>query len=357
MPELLTRYKEVLEQNGWTADSFQEKAIDELQRLLTDLKAKKTFWLFSKNKDVKGVYLFGGVGRGKSMLMDLFFEEASKNLKKRRVHFHEFMIETHDWLHQHRGEGMEDLLPRYAVHVANQTKLLCFDEFHITDVADAMILGRLFTELFERGVVVVSTSNWMPDNLYEGGLQRDRFLPFIALLKEKMAVIHLDSDTDYRTISDSDQDVYYFHPLNLETTNKVQKLFSELTNNTQKTQDIIEVKGRQILIESVEDVAFSSFSDLCEKPYGAEDYIALAQKYDTVFLTDIPRLGYDRRNEAKRLILLIDCLYEAKCRLIISAETNIEKLYRGSDHSFEFERTISRLMEMQSSAYHDERQG
>ena len=360
MPNLQKKYKEVLAVNQWQADDFQQRAVSALQNLLYNLKPFKKFWPFGKTPDVKGVYLYGGVGRGKSMLMDLFFDEAVKiQPQSRRVHFHEFMIETHDWLHAHRGEGMDDLLPRYAAHVSNHVKLLCFDEFHVTDVADAMILGRLFTELFGCGLVVVATSNWVPDDLYEGGLTRDRFLPFIKLLNNKMNVTHLDSDVDYRTISNPDQDMYYFYPLNKETKNKIEQLFFELTNDVETQQDVITVRGRDVLVNAAGDVAQFTFSSLCKKAYGAEDYIAIAKKYDTVFLTQVPSLTAENRNETKRFILLIDCLYEAKSRLIISAETNIESLYQGGEgdggHGFEFNRTVSRLMEMQSALYHEER--
>ena len=218
-----------------------------------------------------------------------------------------------------------------------------------------MILGRLFTSLIEQDVVVVATSNWAPNNLYEGGLQRELFLPFIALLNERMAVVHLDSDTDYRQLSDPDQDVYYFYPLNKNTAQKIDKIFGEMTDNAPIEKHELHVKGRSMIVDAVGDVARFTFSQLCEQPLGAEDYIEIAKAFDTVFVENIPRLGYDRRNEAKRLILLIDCLYEAKCRLVISAQEDIHSLYRGRDHAFEFDRTISRLMEMQSSAYHEER--
>ncbi len=362
MPNLAERYKETLIAEGFHFDREQEKAVTALQRLLKDLLKPKPFFSLKKKVPVQGVYLHGGVGRGKSMLMDLFFDELlekSKNSKKqrlhRRVHFHEFMIETHDWLHQNRGRHMDGLLPAYARHVSKNIHVLCFDEFHVTDVAGAMILGRLFTALFEQGVVVVSTSNWAPDNLYEGGLQRDLFLPFIELLKQCMEIIHLDSDTDYRQISDPDQDVYYFSPLNQETEQKVQKLFEELSEGHKVSEEKISVKGRSIDVVAAGNLARFTFAELCEKPLGAEDYITISKNYDTVFLENIPVLSAEKRNEAKRLILLIDCLYEAHCRLVLSAEADIYGLYEGEDHAFEFDRTVSRLMEMQSYDYHEKR--
>lgn len=355
MPNLQQRYKNVLKENNFQADAEQERAVKSLQRLLKELSAAKSFSLFSKKKMLRGVYLHGGVGRGKSMLMDLFFAELPPNIKSRRVHFHEFMIETHDWLHQYRGEGMEDLLPNYARHVSENVRVLCFDEFHVTDVADAMILGRLFTALFERGVVVVATSNWAPDNLYEGGLQRDLFLPFIDLLKKQMEIVHLDHDQDYRQLADPDQDVFMFYPLDSQTADKVEALFKSLSQDKEVKTDKIKVKGRNIEIKAAGKIACSSFADLCEKPLAAEDYIAIAARYDTLVLENIPRLDDTKRNETKRFILLIDCLYEAHCRLVMSAENNIHDLYEGDDHAFEFDRTVSRLMEMQSSAYHEKR--
>jgi len=358
MPDtLIKKYKEIIKARGWHEDAQQIEATLHLQRLLNDLKAARTksiFAFFKKPEPIKGVYLYGGVGRGKSMLMDMFYDAVPILIPKRRIHFHEFMIEAHDWLHQKRGDRVDDLMPRYAAHVAKKIKLLCFDEFHVTDVADAMILGRLFSALFERGVTVVATSNWAPDNLYEGGLQRDLFMPFIELLKQCTDVDFLDSDTDYRQISDPDQDVYYFYPLGEVSKSKANALFEEFTASEIKTsaKDIV-VKGRTIKTsQHAGGVAKFMFADLCEKPHGAEDFIAIAKKFHTVFLKNVPRLTYDRRNEAKRLILLIDCLYEQGCRLVMTAEKPIDALYEGDDHAFEFDRTISRLMEMQSKDYH-----
>lgn len=352
MPNLPKRYKTVIEQQGYQIDPVQEQVVDVLQRLLKEIAAPKSFWPFLKKKSPQGVYIYGGVGRGKSMIMDLFFEEAPERIKKRRVHFHEFMIETHDWLHQNRAERVDDLLPRYADYVSDQVTVLCFDEFHVTDIADAMILGRLFTALFENGVIVVSTSNRHPDDLYEGGLQRELFLPFIDLLKEKMQVMPLDGDTDYRQISDADQGVYYFFPLGKETDKKINHVFFEMTNFKAPKKDILTVKGREMEVMSSGGIARFYFKDLCERPLGAEDYIKIANQYHTVFIENLIVLSAEKRNEAKRFILLIDCLYEAGCRVILSAARDIHELYEGGDHAFEFERTMSRLMEMQSIEYH-----
>lgn len=355
MTNLQARYKEKLRTEGWQEDKEQLNAVAALQRLVQDLKRPSGFWPFKKKIPTKGVYLYGGVGRGKSMLMDLFFDYAPAKIQKRRVHFHEFMIETHDWLHANRGDQMDDLLPSYARHVSGKTKLLCFDEFHVTNVVDAMILGRLFTALLERDVVIVATSNWRPDYLYEGGLQRDLFLPFIALLQSRLEIVHLDSKTDYRQISAPDQDIYYYYPLNQKVKDKINALFIELAMGATTKRQSLKVKGRTLKIDTLNDVARTSFSQLCEQPLGAEDYIKLAQNFDTIFIENIPHLNAERRNEAKRFILLIDCLYEAQCRVVLSAENDIHALYDGHDHAFEFDRTISRLLEMQSAAYHEKR--
>lgn len=346
-------YQQKIDLEGFSPDPGQERAVASLDRLANELKEAggKGFLGFGKKEAPKGVYMYGGVGRGKSMLMDLFFETLPDSFKKRRVHFHAFMIETHDWLHKRRGDKVDTLLPDYAKHVARETQILCFDEFYVTDVADAMILGRLFTALIQKGVVVVSTSNWPPDRLYEGGLQRDRFVPFIEFLKETMDIVHLDSDTDYRTLSGDKMDVYFF-PLGKVADNKANNLFAGLTDCADTDMVTITVKGREITTQKAADgIARFTFAYLCEQPHGAEDYLAIAGRFHTIFLEGVPKMGYDRRNEVKRLMNLIDVLYDNNVRLVMTADASPDKLYYGKDHAFEFDRTISRLTEMQSVQY------
>jgi cell division protein ZapE len=348
-------------------DPVQESAMQSLQRLYDDLIAahnapprnffqRITGMGTRENENFKGIYMYGGVGRGKSMLMDTFYKSLPDSIRKSRVHFHKFMIDVHDYIHSRREsdgirEGVDATLPLLAERIAERSRVLCFDEFHVTDVADAMILGRLFTALFDRDVVVVATSNWPPERLYEGGLQRDRFLPFIDLLMGKMDVIHLDSPHDYRAQTLA-QDGVYFYPLSTTTKARIDKVYEHLTGGAESHEDEITVKGRLIKPQSVSNgVARFTFSQLCEQPLGAEDYIEIAKRYRAVFLEGIPKLSYDRRNEAKRLMNLIDALYEAGTHVVFMADALPEKLYVGHDHAFEFERTISRIKEMQSAGY------
>ena len=347
----LIRYEALLTAGEIMPDAGQASAARALNDLYVALLKPKKF--FSKNKVPKGLYIHGGVGRGKSMLMDLFFDAVKDHAAASRQHFHEFMLETHDWLHVARKGGSEDdLLDKYAAYVAKNTRLICFDEFHVVDVADAMILSCLFTRLFDRGVVMVATSNWPPDRLYEGGLQRARFLPFIALVKAKTNVVELDSGIDYRETGDADANTY-FTPLDGAAQAKMDTLFAKFTKGQPPVQDIITVKGRKIPILAVGNVARVSFAQLCEQPHGAEDYLAIAHRYPTLFIDHVPKMTYDRRNELKRFMTLIDVLYDNRIRVYISAAAPPEKLYSGSDHAFEFDRTISRLTEMQSSTYLD----
>ncbi len=347
-----TLYQTRLNDGLLKPDVVQEKAVESLERLFQDLQSasSKKGWFSKKSKPVKGVYFYGGVGRGKSMLMDLFFECLPEEIPKARVHFHAFMIDVHDYLHAQKTERDQSIV-KLTKKIADESRVLCFDEFHVTDVADAMILGRLFKGLFDRGVTVVSTSNWEPDKLYEGGLQRDRFLSFIALMKERQEIVHLDSPTDYRT-QFLTQEGTYFTPLGSETTRHANTVFNALTDNALPQEDELEVKGRKIpVMATAKGVARFTFAQLCERPHGAEDYLEITRNYHTVFLENIPKLGYDRRNEAKRLMTLIDALYEAHTRLVVTADAPPNALYRGHDHSFEFDRTVSRLLEMQSADY------
>ena len=300
----------------------------------------------------KGLYIFGAVGRGKSMLMDLFFETAPV-VARRRVHFHAFMQEVHDRLH--RAAGVDDPMRHVAMAIAAEAWLLCFDEFTVTDIADAMVLSRLFESLFKQGVVIVATSNRAPDELYEGGLQRDRFLPFIAILKEEMDVLHLDSGRDYRLAKVIGRPAYY-SPADEKATAALDALFLELTDGGPGQPTELHFKGRSLSVPvQAASVARFSFAELCEQPLGAADYLAVARAFDTVIIDGIPRLGPERRNEARRFNTLIDTLYEAKVQLLLSAEAPPEALYTEGDGAFEFQRTVSRLAEMQSVDYRRQR--
>ena len=364
------KYQKLLSTLELDPDPEQEKACEVLQALFDKLTAEKEekpkpnlfqrLTRSDKKEDfkppIKGVYMFGGVGRGKSMLMDLFFDSLPEMVKARRVHFHEFMIEVHDYIHSRRmaedGMGSVDqALPSLADLILRQYDVLCFDEFHVTDITDAMILGRLFKILFENDMIVVATSNWEPDRLYEGGLQRERFLPFISLLKSRVRTLHLDSPHDYRVMGIKIEGTY-FTPLNSKAKKAADSVFSELTQGDKGDVVTLSVKGREIKVkESAKGIARFTFAELCERPYGAEDYLTITKNFHTLFIEGIPKMGYDRRNEAKRFMNLIDALYEGRRRVIITAAAAPEKLYSGHDHAFEFERTVSRLIEMQSDSY------
>ncbi|MGV8997793.1 MAG: cell division protein ZapE [Parvibaculaceae bacterium] len=347
------------------ADAAQGRAAQRLQYLHDDLadwqpgKKVGTFAMLGIGRAVtppEGVYIWGGVGRGKSMLMDLFFDHAPV-AHKRRVHFHAFMQDVHERIFQWRqrekaGEVKGgDPIPPVAQALAKEAALLCFDEFQVQDIADASILGRLFTQLFELGVVVVATSNIAPDDLYADGLNRQRLLPFIALVKERMDVVHLDSATDYRLDRIKGLPVYYT-PADASARASLDKAFLHLTDVAHGEPQVLALKGRALHVpQAAHGVARFSFNDLCAKPLGAADYLKIAQCFHTVLIDDVPQMSPDRRNEAKRFVTLIDALYEGKTKLILSAATEPQALYLQGDGAFAFERTVSRLMEMQSFDY------
>ena len=348
-------------------DSIQELAAEKLQSLhrglqgyepQSGMKGWKARWGLVRRTETppQGLYIYGPVGRGKSMLMDLFFDSAPVK-KKRRIHFHEFMIEVHDaayaWRKDINRKSDKDPLPQIAEGIAATASLLCFDEFHVTNIADAMILGRLFTTLFDLGVVVVTTSNFEPDNLYKGGLQRERFLPFIDLLKERLDCLELASPIDYRLARLKQMQVFH-SPLGVASTKALEKSYGDLTEGAASEPDTVFVKGRAIKVSrTARGVAWFTFSELCTEALGAEDYISVGRRYHTLILDQVPKLNEERRNEAKRFVTLIDALYELKVNLVMAAETSPHEIYRGPTHDFEFERTISRLMEMQSDDYID----
>jgi cell division protein ZapE len=349
-------------------DAAQEAIVQRLDALNEALEgyqpARKTAalgWLFGskpENDAPKGLYIWGGVGRGKSMLMDMFFDRANV-AKKRRVHFHAFMAEVHGEIFQWRQalkKGWvkgEDPIEPVAEEIARSAWLLCFDEFTVTDIADAMILGRLFKALFARGVVVVATSNVEPSDLYKEGLNRALFLPSIALIEEKMDVLKLDSRTDFRMEKMAGSATFYV-PADAAAHTALTKAFRMLTGADAGNPTTVKVLGRLIDVpQSRGNVARFTFADLCEAPLGAQDYLAIARRYHTVLIDDIPIIKASQVNEAKRFIILIDAFYEAHIKLFASAAAAPAELFVGTDgrEAFEFARTVSRLVEMQSSEY------
>ena len=304
----------------------------------------------------RGLYLYGGVGRGKTFLMDLFFETIDIQ-KKTRVHFHDFMLKTHDALHKRRENPSlmhhhkNDVLMDYAAELAQSNKLLCFDEMHVKDITDAMILGRLFTALLQEGIYVVFTSNFPVNDLYKNGLQRDLFLPFLEMLNKNLDVVEIRSDKDYR-LNRAYEEGTWFMPLTPESQDKMRHVFNELIAGKEKQDRHIQVKGRDIHVkDSAGRVAWFDFAELCEQPRGASDYLTLCDHFDILLLANVPELNDKMRNETRRFIILIDTLYERGVNIVVSAERDISELYNGKENAFEFDRTISRLTEMQSKSY------
>ena len=314
----------------------------QMDRLWQDI--DKGHGLFGR-KQVQGLYIHGGVGRGKTIMMDVFYDAIPLSpAKKMRAHFNAFMLDVHARLHA-LGD-VDDPLIRIADDIAKHLRLLCFDEFQVTDIADAMILKTLFERLFDKKIILMATSNVAPRDLYHDGLQRAKFLPFIDVLQTHCVIHAMQSETDYRLDHEGGLDSRYITP---HSTPALDHWWQKLAQGEPCHETILDVDGRDLTLKCAYGrVGWVTFPELCEKPRAARDYQALARAYDTLIIEQIPRLGYDRRNEAKRLILLIDTLYEAGTLCVFSAQADIRKLYHGGDHGFEFERTISRLIEMQN---------
>lgn len=346
------------------ADAAQLAVAERLDVLARALAARRHScrWSFRnlfggrRVQPVRGLYIHGSVGRGKTMLMDLFYATVAVE-QKRRIHFHEFMAEVHDRIGAARKSTQGDPLPRVAADIARTTRLLCFDELHVTDIADAMILGRLFKGLFESGVVMVATSNAHPRNLYRNGLNRQLFVPSIELMERYMEVAELASAKDFRLEKLVGQPMY-FVPADAAAHAAVRAIFQRLTGAAAGEPQSLDVKDRTVTVpEAAQGVARFSFADLCSQPLGALDYLHIAHAFHTVLIEGVPVLTPPRRNEAHRFINLIDTLYDNRVGLIVSADAEPQELYVKGDGADLFERTASRLIEMRSEAYLLERKG
>jgi cell division protein ZapE len=364
MPKLQSAFDQLIKEGKISDDTAQRAVLKEFSRMETAA-LKKPEGLLRKLRSKKqvtppinGIYLWGSVGRGKSMLMDIYYNR-SEIKPKQRIHFHNFMIDVHARIHAWRKHNPSELktttpIEPVAKDIAKHCRLLCLDEIQVTDVADAMILEQLFVMLMKEGVKVVFTSNRAPEDLYQGGIQRDRFMHFIRLIREQCLVLSLTDGEDYRILQMRALKAVYYTPANANNNALMSQTFMLLSSGEPSYSIDLHVGGRILHIaKSYGGIASFSFAELCEKPLGAADYICIAQQFHTLFIYDIPLLTPEKRNEAKRFVTLIDALYERKVNLICSAAATAEKLYPEGDGSFEFTRTASRLVEMQSERYLD----
>lgn len=352
------RYQQDLRQQGFVADDCQARAVEKLQalheRLISAGQAKRG--LFTRllgnrrAESVPGLYFWGGVGRGKTYLMDSFYESLPFQ-QKMRVHFHRFMRRVHRDLN--RLKGQKNPLQLIAAGIADETRVICFDEFFVSDIGDAMILGGLMEQLFSRGVTLVATSNIMPERLYENGLQRQRFVPVIDLIKTHCEVMNLDGGTDYRLRALTRAQLYHW-PFGEGAERAMAQTFDSLVPNREEVrkQVFIEIEGRDIACRYIaEDVVWFDFGALCAGPRSQNDYIELAREFHAVLVSGVPVMGGERDDEARRFINMIDEFYDRNVKVAVSAETELPSLYGKGNLSFEFERTRSRLLEMQSQEY------
>ncbi|MBN1378839.1 MAG: AFG1 family ATPase [Gammaproteobacteria bacterium] len=349
-------YIQHCQNHSLSVDPIQQECLKHFDRLWNEIKtgpqSSHSMWgkLFGRKTvpPINGIYLWGGVGRGKTMLMDIFY--ASINIeRKQRRHFHHFMLQIHQALKMHKK--IRDPLNLIANKIARRTRLLCLDEFHVNDIADAMLLHGLFKALFAENVVLVTTSNFCPENLYADGLQRARFVPAIELVKRRTEVIELRGQTDYRLQTLQEDGTWHF-PLGIDSERIMQHAFAALSNHALSEKHHVEINGRAIpVIAQSEDAIWFEFSSLCDTPRSQNDYIEIACRHHSVLISNLPMLD-DRHNDAaRRLITLLDIFYDHRVKLIVSAEVPISTIYRGQRLQFEFERAVSRLMEMQSNDY------
>lgn len=359
LPEI---YAQAINVGKLKADDAQQEIVSRLESLrlsLSQSKAAKPRKLIGKlfapspaPASTKSLYIWGDVGRGKSLLMDMFYNLAPVE-KKRRIHFHELMLEIHAKAHDLRKHNNnENPIALVARKLATQYRLLCLDEFQVTDVADAMILHKLFDTLLAEGLTFVITSNRPPAELYKGGLQREKFLSFVKLVNERMEVLNLNAQQDYRMQRLRAMQTVYFTPRTEEAGRLMRETLNQFANFAEREPITLEVQGRNLKVnECYGSVAMFSFAELCEKPLGSADFLAIAKRFTVVFISDIPRLSSEKRNEARRFVTLIDALYDRRTKLICTADAPPDRLYVEGDGHFEFQRTVSRLVEMQSESY------